>query len=146
MQGFLQKNLFGILMATMMVYGMESYNAILREGFALAAFMPTVEFLLLIPVVMLVQAVWGSPLSARLVDMVFGKGKLRGFAAILARQTATVAVMCPAMSLVAVFVFKGGIQPEFFGVWGKTVLCNLPMAYLWQVVVAGPAVRLIVRN
>lgn len=139
-------NLFGILMATMMVYGMEVYNSILRGGLAVNSFMPTVEFLLLIPIVMLMQALFGAPISARLVRLVLGEREISGFAAILARQTATVAVMCPIMSLVAVFVFKGGIQPEFFSVWGKTILWNLPMAYVWQVFVAGPVVRSIVRN
>lgn len=139
-------NLFGVLMATFMVYGMEVYNAILRGGFAAGVFVPTVEFLLLIPIVMLVQAWFGAPLSTRLLKLVLGERELTGFAAILARQTATVAVMCPLMSLVAVFVFKGGIQPEFFSVWGKTILWNLPMAYVWQVGVAGPVVRSIVRN
>lgn len=139
-------NLFGILMATFMVYGMEVYNSILRGGFAPSVFVPTVQFLLLIPIVMLAQALFGSPISGRLVQIFAGKRKLTGFAAILARQTATVAVMCPIMSLVAVFVFKGGIQPEFFGVWGRTILYNLPMAYCWQVIVAGPAVRTIVRK
>lgn len=137
-------NLFGILMATFMVYGMEAYNAILREGLSVAAFVPTLEVLLLIPVVMFVQNVWGGPLAGRLVRLFAGERELAGAAAILARQAATVAVMCPTMSLVAVFVFKGGLQPEFWAVWGSTILYNLPMAAVWQVCVAGPAVRNIV--
>lgn len=139
-------NLFGVLMATFMVYGMETYNAILREGVGPAAFVPTLEVLLLIPVVMFVQNVWGGPLAGRLVQWACGGRQLSGFAAVLARQAATVAVMCPTMSLVAVFVFKGGLQAGFFGVWGGTILCNLPMAFVWQVCVAGPAVRAIVRQ
>lgn len=139
-------NLFGVLMATFMVYGMEAYNAILRGGLSLAAFVPTIEVLLLIPVVMFVQNVWGGPLAGRLVRLFAGERELAGAAAILARQAATVAVMCPTMSLVAVFVFKGGLQPEFWAVWGNTILCNLPMAAVWQVCVAGPVVRNIVRQ
>lgn len=139
-------NLFGILMATFMVYGMEVYNAILRGGFSVGVLVPTVEVVMLIPVVMLVQALWGGPAAAWLQGAVLGGRQLTGRAAILARQLATVAVMCPTMSLVAVFVFKGGLQAEFFSVWGRTILWNFPMALGWQVLVAGPAVRSIVRS
>lgn len=104
----MKKWTFGVLMAVFMVYGMEVYNAALRQG-----------------------------------GLTQGKNLSNG-QQILARQLCTVLFMCPAMSLVAVFIFKGGLQPAILAVWGGTVLMNAPMALGWQVLVAGPAVRFLV--
>lgn len=135
-------NLFGVLMATFMVYGMEVYNAILRcGGFVPGMLVPTAEVIALIPVVVVIQACFGGPASAWLLGKLLKGRSLLPRQQILARQAATVLFMCPAMSLVAVFVFKGGLQPEILRVWGQTILLNLPMAFLWQVMVVGPVVR-----
>lgn len=48
-------------------------------------------------------------------------------------QLCTVVVMCPLMSLAAIFLFK---RPSI-GVYIVTLLWNLPMALGWQLLVAG---------
>lgn len=51
-------------------------------------------------------------------------------------------IMCPVMSLIAVFLFK---EPGF-GIWVKTFAMNFPMAVCWQLFYCGPLVRLIFRT
>ena len=62
------------------------------------------------------------------------------FRRILTISTCTVLLMCPLMSLAATLYFKQelGSLPS---VWLSTFLINLPMAFCWQMFIAGPAVR-----
>ena len=51
------------------------------------------------------------------------------------------ALMCPIMSLIAIFLFKKPSLATFVQTWAM----NLPAAFLWQFVVCGPFVRLLYR-
>ena len=136
---------FGVLMAAFMTYGMEVYNAVLRQGgFAPELLLPSWQTAFIVPLVMLVQLVFGGPAAASLQKHLLKGRKLAGGRQLLVNQLCMVLFMCPAMSLAAVFIFKGGLQPEFFTVWGRTVLFNAPMALAWQIMVAGPVVRFLV--
>ena len=49
-------------------------------------------------------------------------------------------IMCPTMSLIAMFLFKDN---HSFGTWIQTWGMNFPMAILYQLFCCGPFVRLI---
>jgi hypothetical protein len=54
-----------------------------------------------------------------------------------------VCCMCPLMSLVATIVFKGGFNGQLAATWAQTLALNFPMAFCWQIFVAGPLVRFV---
>ena len=62
----------------------------------------------------------------------------------LLMSTLMVLTMCPLMSLVATLMFKD--THHLLINWGKTFLANLPMAFFWQLAVAGPLVRWLYRR
>ena len=75
--------------------------------------------------------------------------KDRSIIVILTLQILTVCVMCPSMSLVASIMFKGALDNgvyDFFVIWIQTIAINLPMAFIWQLAVCGPIVRIINRK
>lgn len=126
----LQKLVFGALMALAMVYGMEVYNAALRSGLSGACFrVPWGELAGLCAVVMALEALVAGPVARKWATARLGQG---------AAPVATVCCMCPLMSLVAVVLFKGAV----LAAWFRTFALNFPMALAWQLLVAGPAVRL----
>ena len=61
------------------------------------------------------------------------------------RQSGTVAVMCPSMSLVAALLFNVILGGRPFtslpAAWLGTVLKNFPMAYFWNRFAAAPFTR-----
>lgn len=142
-----QKMIFGILMAMVMVYGMEVYNAalkthrLLREDFLI----PIVEFIILVSIVMVLQGFIGSPIAKRVTLWLVDPENYNPTKAILVMSTATVLVVCPLMSVVATFMFKWNDGP-FWPTLGWTIVLNFPVALLWQLAVAGPSVRLIYRR
>ncbi len=141
----MQKKVFVVLMAIFMVYGMEVYNGALRQGSLTAdLLLPTWEVIYLVPTVIVLQTCFGGPAAGWLQNKLTHGREYPPHSMILLRQLCTVLFMCPAMSLVAVFVFKGGLQTQFLQVWGLTVLMNAPMALSWQILAAGPAVRFLV--
>lgn len=50
------------------------------------------------------------------------------------------------MSMVATLAFKQPPVDELIATWLQTVALNFPMALLWQLFIAGPAVRAAVRR
>ena len=67
------------------------------------------------------------------------------FSMILAISVASVAFMCPLMSLAATILFKNA-GSQFISVWLQTTAFNFPMAFFWQLIYAGPIVRFIFRH
>ena len=63
----------------------------------------------------------------------------------LAISVASVAFMCPLMSLAATILFKNA-GSQFVAVWLQTTAMNFPMAFFWQLIYAGPIVRFIFRH
>lgn len=144
----LQNKIFGIFMAVGMVLGMEIYNAILQHGISGETFLqlPWGKAVLVVIIVMVVQHYVGGPAATWLSGKITKEKTVSARQALLARQFSTVCFMCPMMSMVAMFLFKGGMQPGFWALYGKTVACNFPMAFCWSVFVVGPLVRYIVGN
>jgi len=131
-----------------MVYGMEVYNgAIIRGGMSNSLFLlPAGELLALMATVILLETFVGGPLARKLAFRLVNPETDRPVAVILAVQVMTVCMMCPMMSFIATVVFKGGFSGQVLAKWVQTVAVNFPMAFCWQIFVAGPLVRLVVRN
>ena len=144
-----QKILFSILMSFAMVYGMEVYNgAIKNKGLNNSSFLlPVGELVLLMLTVVVLETLIGGPLARRIAfTKIVNPQKDKPLLVILAVQTMTVCVMCPMMSLMATLVFKGGFSSQIVATWIQTVAVNFPMAFCWQIFIAGPLVRLTVRT
>ncbi len=141
----MQKMVFGVLMAMMMVLGMEGYNKALQNGIGWEMLdISPVLLVGLVALVMLLQEKIGAPAAGWLCGRISGGRQIGPRGMVLVRQLATVCVMCPLMSLAAALLFKHGWGMGLPLVWGQTILCNFPMALVWQVLVAGPVVRFVV--
>ena len=142
----LQKRVFGLLMAIFMVLGMEVYNAFLQHGFYWQTLLhlPWLKAILVIVIVMLVQTYLGGPIAQWLTNKIAAGRNLSSKKIIVLRQIFTVCFMCPTMSFMAIFLFKGGMQPQFLQIWIKAIAYNFPMAFCWSVFVVGPLVRYMV--
>ena len=143
-----QKILFSILMSFIMVYGMEVYNnAIINKGMTNELFiLPVGQLVILMIVVIVLETFIGGPLARMLAFRLVDPERDRPIIVILIIQIMTVCMMCPMMSLVATIVFKGGFSTQIVAKWVQTVATNFPMAFSWQVFIAGPLVRLIVHT
>ena len=131
---------FLTMMAVAMTIGMEAYNLLLiRASVAHIAKAVAVDFPLMLVTVMLTQIAVGGP-AARKIAVILLPEDASGFRRMLTLSCCTVLVMCPLMSFAATCYFKRNVG-ELSSVWLTTFLCNLPMAFFWQLVVAGPLVR-----
>ena len=117
----LEKIVFTVVMAAIMVYGMIVYNVALATGGVLEFFV--VEKL------------------ATALAFTFMRPTDRPQFITYAISLMIVCIMCPVMSLVATVLFK---EPSF-GTWVHTFGCNFPMALCWQMFYCGPLSRFIFR-
>lgn len=137
-----QKLAFGIMMAAVMVYGMEVYNTALQSGRLSEAELaiPLHDLLLLSVIVVLLETLVASPVVGRLAPKLVDKKNSRPVVFTLTVSVLTVCCMCPLMSLVATVLFKGS-GGDILMKWGTTFGANFPMAFCWQLFIAGPLVR-----
>jgi hypothetical protein len=138
----LKKKLFSLSMATVMVYGMETYNAFLRARAMRSSnfLVSPLELLILVPVVIILQSFIGGPSARYLAGKVCKdkiQGKARGY---LVMPFFTVLIMCPLMSAVATLLFKD-FSDSPIRAFMQTYGNNLPMAFVWQIMIAGPLLR-----
>ena len=126
----LEKIVFTVVMAAIMVYGMIVYNvALATGGVTNATFgMAMHEMPIMVPVAFVLEFFVVEKLATAL-------------AFTYAISLMIVCIMCPIMSLVATLLFK---EPSF-GTWVHTFGCNFPMALCWQMFYCGPLSRLIFR-
>ena len=124
----LEKVVFTIVMATIMVYGMIVYNVALNTGGVTNAtfLMALHEMPIMVPIACILEFFVVEKLATALA---------------FAISLMIVAIMCPVMSLVATVLFK---EPSF-GMWVHTWGCNMPMALCWQMLYCGPLSRFIFR-
>ncbi len=141
-----QKVLFSILMSFIMVYGMEVYNSALRNGGMTNSqfLLPVGQVIWLMLTVIVLETLIGGPIARKMAFNMANPKESKPILVILAVQIMTVCVMCPMMSLVASIVFKCGFSRELPAVWVQTAAINFPMAFCWQIFVAGPLTRIIV--
>ena len=143
----IERAVFGGLMAFTMVYGMEVYNHAVRSE-ALAGLSLRVaidEMVGLTLVVVLLQEFVGGPLARTLAARFVDLRSARPALATLTVSVFTVICMCPLMSLVTSVLFTG-LDAQTPWRWGQAVRINFPMAFFWQMLVAGPLVRYLFRT
>lgn len=133
-----QEVIFTIIMVFFMVYAMICYNISLNIGgmsnkVFLSAFH---ELVIMGPIAFILDFFIVSKLAfmcaARMVDF----RNSHPFSKILAISVASVAFMCPLMSLAATILFKNA-GSQFVAVWLHTTAMNFPMAFFWQLIYAG---------
>ena len=145
--------IFGIIMSYAMAYGMEVYNVAIKEGVNLAAggfsnmtnmiFWDALKKALSMGLfVFLFSNLWGNRLGAAFAARHCDPQKDNPYLCRLLRQAGTVAVMCPAMSLVASILFNvilaGAPVSQLPAIWVGTFLKNFPMAFFWNMFAAAP--------
>ena len=137
-----QRIVFSILMAFAMVYGMELYNqALLAGGLRTELFAaPPADIVPLMATVIVLETLVGGRVAARLVGRLLDAERCPQVLVTILRGAFTCWTMCPMMSLVATLAFKQPPAGELVATWLQTVALNFPMALLWQLFVAGPAV------
>lgn len=97
------------------------------------------------------EVLLGSPLSMKLVCRVFKFGEVHPVIFETAIITATVGIMCPAMSLIAAVLYYPYVAADFsfftlLANWLKLVCFNLPFAFFSQLMFIQPIVRTIFRS
>ena len=97
------------------------------------------------------EVLLGSPLSFKLASRKFDPRKNHPMIFESAIITATVCIMCPAMSLIATFLyFPYGYEPlnvvTIIAKWLKLICFNLPFAYFSQMFFIQPFVRFTFRT
>ena len=134
-----QDVVFTVIMALIMVYGMVVYNVALNTGnvsgetFLLAL----CELPIMVPIAFVLEFfIVGK--AAKMLAFTVMKPTDRPQLITYVISICICCIMCPVMSLIAVFLFK---EPGF-GIWVK----NFPMAVCWQLFYCGPLVRLIFRT
>jgi len=137
-----QEIVFGLMMSVTMVYGMQVYNACLRHGGISVSsfFIPIDEMVLLTLIVFVIQTWVGVPLAKKLAFSFMNPKVTSRFLFTLTLSIFTVISMCPIMSMVATLMFKG-IDSHVLTKWLGAFSLNLPMAFVWQIFIAGPLVR-----
>lgn len=144
-----QEVIFTILMAGVMVYGLVCYNIALNVGdftnyvFG-AAFS---ELPVMVAAAVALELIFVGGLAKSIAFKLTDPAKTQPFFIISAVSAASVWLMCPCMSFIAVVLFKGGIlQREVISIWIKTTVLNFPMTFFWQFFAAGPLVRFIFKK
>jgi hypothetical protein len=138
----LEKIVFTLVMAAIMVYGMIVYNvALATGGVTNATFgMALHEMPIMVPVAFVLEFFVVEKLATALA-FTFMRPSDRPQFITYAISLMIVCIMCPIMSLVATVLFK---EPSF-GMWVHTFGCNFPMALCWQMFYCGPLARFLFR-
>ena len=140
----LEKIVFTVVMAAIMVYGMIVYNvALATGGVTNATFgMALHEMPIMVPVAFVLEFFVVEKLATALA-FTFMRPTDRPQFITYAISICICCIMCPIMSLVATILFK---DQHTFGTWIQTWAMNFPMAICWQMFYCGPLVRLIFRT
>lgn len=138
----LEKIVFTLVMAAIMVYGMIVYNvALATGGMTNATFgMALHEMPIMVPVAFVLEFFVVEKLATALA-FTFMRPSDRPQFINYAISLMIVCIVCPIMSLVATVLFK---EPSF-GMWVHTFGCNFPMALCWQMFYCGPLARFLFR-
>ena len=142
-----QEVIFTIIMVFFMVYAMICYNIALNTGAMtnsvfLSAFH---ELVIMGPIAFILDFFIVSKLAFACANRMVDFRNCHPFSMILAISVASIALMCPLMSLAATILFKHA-GSQFIAVWLQTTFMNFPAAFFWQLIYAGPVVRFIFRH
>ena len=142
-----QRIIFSLLMALIMVYGMEVYNHLIVGSVSISSFtIPPLEMLGLTVAVIILEECIAGKVARKIAFSIVNPTSAKPLKVIIAVQIATVCLMCPMMSFVATLYFKANIALPLPLKWVQTLAMNLPMAVVWQLFIAGPLVRNVVKR
>ncbi|MCR5272821.1 MAG: DUF2798 domain-containing protein [Lachnospiraceae bacterium] len=144
----LEETVFTIIMVIVMVYAMICYNiALANKGFENFIFVAALSELPIMGVAgFLLDTFIAGPLAKKNTFKIFNPAQDKPIFIILSISIFSVLFMCPMMSFIATVLFKGGFNANTISLWIQTTALNLPMAFFWQLMVAGPLVRKIFRT
>ena len=134
----LENFVFTVIMAFVMVYGMICYNISLNiHGCTNEVFLMAFgELRIMWPVAIILELVYAGRLAPK-IAFSFMRPTDRPQFITYAMSFSICVLMCPAMSLIATFLFK---TPSL-GTFAQTWALNLPAAFIMQFVIAGSLVR-----
>ena len=142
-----QNIVFTAIMAFFMVFGMTVYSIVVQTGeltygTLLAAITEMwIEYVIVFLIVLLFMSKLAAKIAFRFMDPHTDKPMF----ITLAVQTCMVMLMVPTMTLIVNFIHNGFTAdwlPRWLTQWARC----LPMAFFWQILYAGPVVRLIFRT
>lgn len=142
-----QNIVFTAIMVFFMVFGMTAYSIAVQSGeltygILLAALKEMwIEYVIVFLLVFFVMSKLAAKIAFRFVDPHTDKPML----VTVSVQCCMVMLMVPTMTLIVNFIHNGFTAdwlPQWLSQWA---LC-LPMAFFWQLLYAGPVVRLIFRT
>lgn len=138
-----QNVVFGVMMVSLMVYGMVVYNITMATGGIsannfLEAFK---ELPIMIPIAFLIEFLLLGRIAKKMAFLIVDPSKNPRMVP-YSISVCTCLVMCPTMSLIATCIFN---EPSLMN-WLKAFAMNLPMALLYQLLICGPVVRFLFRH
>lgn len=140
-----QEVVFALMMSLAMAFGMEHYNlGIGNGGFEMWMFKAAwywKDIPLMTIIVFSMEHFIAGPVAQKMAFKHVAAGKDKPLMVTLTVAGFTVLFMCPIMSLWAAVIFKYNGMETLLAVYLQTLVCNFPMALLWQVFFAGPFVR-----
>lgn len=140
-----QELVFALMMSFAMAFGMEHYNlGIGNGGFEMWMFKAAwhwTDVPLMTGIVFVMEHFFAGPIAVRHAMKLVTPGKDNPFFVTAMVSCCTVQIMCPIMSLWATLIFKDHGMGTFLSTYLQTLVCNFPMALLWQLFFAGPFVR-----
>lgn len=138
-----QDVIFTIMMVIVMVYAMICYNvAMAMGGMQNKVFLAALSELPIMGAIGFVLDMFiAGPLAKKCAFKIVDPRKDRPILIILAISVFSILFMCPMMSFFATILFNGGFNKEIVATWIGLTIKNFPMAFFWQLFVAGPLVR-----
>lgn len=138
-----QEVFFTVIMATVMVYGMVVYNVALgMGGVTNQTFIAALhELPIMVPIAFGLELFVVGKIAAGLAFKVVRPTDISQIIT-YAISICICCIMCPTMSLIAMFLFK---DTHSLGMWVQTWALNFPVAILYQLLYCGPFVRIIFR-
>jgi len=139
----LEETIFTIMMVLVMVYAMICYNiALATGGFENFIFLAALgELPIMAAVAFVVDTFIVGQIAKKNAFRLFNPKENNPIFLVLGISVFSVLFMCPIMSFVATVLFKGGFTANTISTWIQTTAMNFPMAFFWQLMVAGPVVR-----
>ena len=138
-----QETIFTIMMVIVMVYGLVCYNIALETG-GMANFI-FVAALSELPIMGVAAFILDTfivgPIAKKKAMKLVNPERDNPFMIVFAISVFSVLFMCPMMSFIATILFKGGFNSEIIATWLETTVKNFPMAFFYQLMIAGPLVR-----
>lgn len=141
----LQEVIFTVFMVIVMVYAMVCYNiAFAMGGMQNKVFVAALsEMPIMCAIGFVLDMLIAGPLAKKCAFKVVNPQKDRPIFIILAISVFSILFICPMMSFAATILFNGGFNSEIVATWAGLTVKNFPMAFFWQLFVAGPIVRFI---